>query len=197
MLTISVYPYISLIVFWAVMIFVAILTLRLIFSFSDPNPFGAVGRFAYRLRKATDRYVQPFADFLFMWRIDRRYAPILTALIFAILAYFGLQIIGNTLFIIDGLVVSSASGNVKAIIGYVLYAVLSLYILFIFLRILSSWFVFGRRTFFGFVRRVTDPVMIPFQKLIPPIGMFDISAMILLIILQLLQTFVLRAFVFG
>ena len=196
MLTISVYPVISLIVFWAVMIFVAVMGLRMLFSFTDPNPFGTVGRFAYRLRKATDRYVQPFADFLFMWRIDRKYAPILTALVFAILAYFGLEIIWNTLYIIENLVKYSAEGNVKAIVGFVLYALLSIYILFIFLRILSSWFVFGRRTFFGFVRRVTDPVMIPFQKLIPPVGMFDISAMILLILLQLLQTFVLRAFVF-
>ena len=196
MLTISVYPVISLIVFWAVMIFVAVMGLRMLFSFTDPNPFGTAGRFAYRLRKATDRYVQPFADFLFMWRIDRKYAPILTALVFAILAYFGLEIIWNTLYIIENLVKYSAEGNVKAIVGFVLYALLSIYILFIFLRILSSWFVFGRRTFFGFVRRVTDPVMIPFQKLIPPVGMFDISAMILLILLQLLQTFVLRAFVF-
>lgn len=190
-----VYPIISLIFFWAVMLFVAAMTLRLIFSFSDPNPFGKVGRFAYSLRKATDRYVQPFADFLFLWRIDKKYAPILTAIIFAVLAYFGLGIIWNTFFIVDGLTVAIASVNIKAIVGYVLYALLSIYILFIFLRILSSWFVFGRRTFFGFVRRVTDPVMIPFQKLIPPIGMFDISAMILLILLQLLQTFVLRAFV--
>jgi YggT family protein len=196
MLSVLVYPIISLIVFWGVIVFVAALLLRMIFSFADPNPFGTVGRFAYRLRRATDRYVQPFADFLFIWRIDKKYAPILTAIIFAILAYFGLQIIGNTFFIIDGLTVSIAGGNVKAIIGYVLYAVLSLYILCIFLRILSSWFFYSRNTFFGFVRWVTDPVMIPFQKLIPPVGMFDISAMILLILLQLLQTFVLRAFVF-
>ena len=177
-------------------VFVAALGLRLVFSFTDPNPFGKVGRFAYSLRKMTDRFVRPFADFLFLWRIDKKYAPILTALVACVLAYFGLQIIGNTLFIIDGLTAGAAAGNVKAIIGYLLYALLSIYILFIFLRILSSWFVFGRRTFFAFVRRVTDPVMIPFQKLIPPIGMFDISAMILLILLQLLQTFILRAFVF-
>jgi YggT family protein len=176
--------------------FVAVLGLRLLFSFTDPNPFGKVGRFAYWLRRMTDRFVQPFADFLFLWRIDKKYAPILTALVACILAYFGLQIIRNTLFIIDGLTGGIAAGNIKAIIGYLLYALLSVYILFIFLRILSSWFVFGRRTFFAFVRRVTDPVMIPFQKLIPPIGMFDISAMILLILLQLLQTFILQAFVF-
>jgi len=195
MLTISVYPIISSIIFWATIVCIAVLMLRMIFSFSDPNPFGKVGKFAYRLRRATDRYVHPFADFLFMWRIDKKYAPILTALVFVILAYAALQIIGSALFITDGLIVSSTNGNVKAIIGFVLYALLSIYILFIFLRILSSWFVFGRRTFFAFVRQVTDPVMIPFQKLIPPIGMLDISAMILLILLQLLQNIVLRAFV--
>lgn len=196
MLTSLVYPYISLIVFWAMSLFVILMGLRIIFSFTDPNPFGTIGRFAYKLRRATDKYVQPFADFLYMWRIDRKYAPILTALIFCLLAYFGLQIIGNTLFIIDGLTLGISTGNTKAIIGYVLYAILSIYILFIFTRILSSWFVYSRNTFFAFVRRVTDPVMIPLQKLIPPLGMFDISALILLIVLQLLQNFVLRAFVF-
>jgi len=37
--------------------------------------------------------------------------------------------------------------------------------------------------------------MLPVQKLIPPFGMFDISAMIVLIVIGLLQNFVLRAFV--
>jgi YggT family protein len=195
MLTSLVYPIISQIVFWATIIFIAALALRMIFSYADPNPFGKVGRFAHALRKRTDRFVHPFADFLFLWRIDKKYAPLLTMLVAAVLAYAALQIIGNTLFIIDGLVKYSAEGNVQAVIGFVLYALLSIYILFIFLRILSSWFVFGKRSFFGFVRRVTDPVMIPFQKLIPTVGMFDISAMILLILLQLLQNIVLRAFV--
>jgi YggT family protein len=195
MLTSLVYPIISQIVFWATIIFITALAWRMIFSYADPNPFGKVGRFAHALRKRTDRFVHPFADFLFLWRIDKKYAPLLTMLVAAVLAYAALQIIGNTLFIIDGLVKYSAEGNVQAVIGFVLYALLSIYILFIFLRILSSWFVFGKRSFFGFVRRVTDPVMIPFQKLIPTVGMFDISAMILLILLQLLQNIVLRAFV--
>jgi YggT family protein len=195
MLTSLVYPIISQIVFWATIVFIAALVLRMIFSYADPNPFGKVGRFAHALRKRTDRFVHPFADFLFLWRIDKKYAPLLTMLVAAVLAYAALQIIGNTLFIIDGVAKYSSEGNVQAVIGFVLYALLSIYILFIFLRILSSWFVFGRRTFFSFVRRVTDPVMIPFQKLIPPIGMFDISALILLILLQLLQNIVLRAFV--
>jgi YggT family protein len=192
----SIYPIISAIVFWLMSVFVGLLAIRMIIGFADPNPFGTVGRFGYQLRKHTNRFVQPAADFLFAYRIDKKYAPILTAIVMCVLAYFALQIVGNTFFIIDGLTRSIASGNVKAIIGIILYALLSIYILFIFIRLLSSWFVFGRKTFFGFIRRVTDPVMIPVQRLIPPIGMFDISAMIVLIVLQLIQNFVLRSLVF-
>ena len=83
------------------------------------------------------------------------------------------------------------------IIGFILYGLLSVLVLFIFIRFISSWFVFTRNTFLGFVKRVTDPILIPFQKLIPPIGVFDISAMILLILISLLQSLVLRIFVFS
>ncbi len=191
----SIYPIISAIVFWAISVFVGLLAIRIIITFADPNPFGTVGRFGYQLRKHTNRFVQPAADFLFRYRIDKKYAPILTALVMCVLAYFALQIIGSTFFVVDGLTLGIAAGNVKMIIGFILYGALSVYILFIFLRILSSWFVFGRRTFFGFVQRVTDPVMLPVQRLIPPLGMFDISAMVVLIVLQIVQSFILRSFV--
>ncbi|HEY0051407.1 MAG TPA: YggT family protein [Pyrinomonadaceae bacterium] len=194
MLTRLIYPVISTIVLYAMLIFIALLTLRLIFNYSDPNPFGKIGRFSYHLKKRTDRFVYPAARFLANFRVDTRLAPIVTILISAILAYFALQIIGNTFFIIDVLKEGIANGNVKWIIGILLYALLSAYVLLIFIRFISSWFVFTKNTFFGFVKKVTDPVLIPFQRLIPPIGMFDISAMILLILIQFLQIMVLRAF---
>ena len=75
-----------------------------------------------------------------------------------------------------------------------LYAILSVLILFIFIRFISAWFVFSRSTFLGFVQRVTDPILLPAQRLIPTIGMFDISAMLVLILIQLLQGLVLRVF---
>jgi YggT family protein len=81
------------------------------------------------------------------------------------------------------------------VIGFILYGLLSVLVLFIFIRFLSQWFVFTRNTFLGFVMRVTDPIMLPVQKVIPPIGMFDISAMIVLIGISLLQTLVLNIFV--
>ncbi|MBD0370248.1 MAG: YggT family protein, partial [Pyrinomonadaceae bacterium] len=41
-----------------------------------------------------------------------------------------------------------------------------------------------------FLVRVTEPVLAPFRRLIPPVGMFDISPIIVLILLRLLQEFV-------
>ncbi|CAA9376930.1 MAG: hypothetical protein AVDCRST_MAG74-50 [uncultured Pyrinomonadaceae bacterium] len=192
----TIYPVIQTVVIYAMLVFVIALILRLIFNYSDPNPFGAVGRFSYNLKKATDRFVYPAARLLATFRVDTRLAPLVTIFLSIVLAYFTLQIIGNTFFIIDGLTDAILRNNAKALIGFVLYALVSVYILFIFIRFLASWFVFTRNTFLGFVRRVTDPVLLPVQRLIPPIGMFDISPMLVLLLLGFLQTIILRAFVY-
>ncbi len=192
----DVYPYISWFVTIAFAAFALLLVLRLIFNYSDPNPFGKIGRFSYHLKKRTDRFVYPAARFLANFRVNTRLAPLVTLFIAGVLVYFGLGIINNTFYVIDGLTTGIITGNVKFFIGFVLYGLLSIYILFIFIRFISMWFVFKRNTFLGFVQRVTDPVLIPLRRLIPPIGMFDISAMILLILIGFLQTLVLRVFVY-
>jgi YggT family protein len=190
-----VYPIISIIVWSLFLVFVLILLLRLVFNYADPNPFGAVGRFGYKVRKLTEKWVYPAARFLANFRIDTRLAPILTALIAVVLTYFAMQIVGNTFFVIDGLTAGVMMGNPKVFIGFVLYGLLSILVLFIFIRFISSWFVFTRKTFLGFVMRVTDPIMLPVQRLIPPIGMFDLSALIVLIVIGFLQSIVLSVFV--
>lgn len=169
--------------------------LRLTFNYADPNPFGKVGRFGFKVRKATEKWVYPAARFFAMYRVDTRLAPLLTIFIGLVFTYFFTQIVGNTFFVIDGLSAGIAAGNPKVVIGFVLYGLLSLLVLFIFIRFLASWFVFTRKTFLAFVMRVTDPIMLPVQRLIPPIGMFDISAMIVLILIGFLQSLVLNIFV--
>jgi YggT family protein len=197
MLSATVYPTIFTIV-WAVFgVFLGVLALRMIFSYADPNPFGAIGRFGFKVRKLSERWVYPSARFLANYRIDTRLAPLLTAFIAFVLTFFALQIVGNTFFIIDNLTAAAVTGNPKAFIGFVIYALLSVLVLFIFIRFISSWFVFGSSTFLGFVRRVTDPILLPVQRLIPPIGMFDISAMIVLLLIGFLQSIVLRIFVIN
>jgi len=195
MLSILVYPIIFLIVWSVFGLFLAVLLLRLIFNYTDPNPFGSVGRFGFKVRKFTERWVYPAARFFAMYRIDTRLAPLLTILIGLVITYFLMQIVGNTFFVIDKLTEGIATGRPMVVIGMLIYGMLSLLVLFIFVRFISSWFVFTRKTFLGFVKRVTDPILLPVQKLIPPVGMFDLSAMIVLIVIGFLQSIVLRVFV--
>ena len=196
MLSITVYPWIFLFV-WALFgVFLGMLILRLIFNYSDPNPFGKIGRFGYKVRKVTEKWVYPAARFLAAFRVSTRLAPLVTMLIAFIFTYFAMQIVGNTFFVIDGLTQGVMLGSVRIIVGFVLYGLLSVLVLFIFIRFISQWFVFHRNTFLGFVARVTDPVLVPMRRLIPPIGMLDISAMILLLLIGFLQSIVMRVFVY-
>lgn len=197
MLSTLVYPIIFIIVWSLFGLFLGVLLLRMIFNYSDPNPFGKVGRFGFKVRKATEKWVYPAARFFAMYRIDTRLAPLLTMFIGFVLTFFFMQIIGNTFFVIDGLTSGVMTGNPKVIIGFVLYGLLSVLVLFIFIRFISFWFVFTRKTFLGFVMKVTNPILLPVQRLIPPIGMFDISAMIVLLLISFLQSLVLKIFVVG
>jgi YggT family protein len=196
MLSTLVYPWLFLIVWSLFGAFLGLLLLRMIFNYADPNPFGRVGRLGFKIRKLTEKWVYPAARFFATYRIDIKWAPLLTAFLALVFTYFFTQIVGNTFFVIDGLTAGVATGNPKIVIGFVLYGLLSLLVLFIFIRFLASWFVFTRNTFLGFVTRVTDPILLPVRKLIPPLGMFDISAMLVLLLISFLQSIVLRVFVF-
>src|SRR5438105_12825816 len=100
MLTALVYPIVSLIM-WALFgLFLGMLILRLIFNYSDPNPFGKIGRFGYKVRKVTEKWVYPASRLLANFRADTRLAPLVTMLIAFIFTYFAMQIVGNTFFVI-------------------------------------------------------------------------------------------------
>lgn len=195
MLSAIVYPIFAIIVWSVFALFLLLMIIRLVFNYSDPNPFGKVGRFGFKIRKLTERWVYPAARFLAMYRVDTRLAPLLTLFIGLVLTYFFTQIVGSAFFVIDGLTTGVLAGSPMVFLGFVLYGLLSVLVLFIFIRFISSWFVFTPNTFLGLVKRVTDPIMLPVQRLIPPIGMFDISAMIVLLVISFLQSIVLGVFV--
>lgn len=195
MLSLTVYPIFFLFVWSIFGVFLGLMLLRLIYNYADPNPFGKVGRFGFKIRKLTERWVYPAARFFAMYRVDTRLAPLLTLFIGLVITYFFTQIVGNTFFVIDGLTAGVVTGSPKVIVGFVLYGLLSVLVLFIFIRFLASWFVFNRKTFLAFVMKVTDPILLPVQRLIPPLGMFDISAMLVLLVISFLQSVVLNIFV--
>jgi YggT family protein len=73
--------------------------------------------------------------------------------------------------------------------GNFLYDLGQLYVLILFVRMILSWFPYNPSSPLNPVRSViftiTEPVLAPFRRVIPPIGMFDISFLVALIVVQL------------
>jgi YggT family protein len=63
-------------------------------------------------------------------------------------------------------------------------------------RALLSWFDPGMQTPVGrFLRDITEPIIAPIRRVMPNIGMFDISPIVALLLLQLLRNLVQNALV--
>lgn len=63
-----------------------------------------------------------------------------------------------------------------------------IYLLMLFTRILSSWFPeFQRTRFMQFISYYTDPYLNIFRRIIPPLGMMDLSPIVAFFALQILE----------
>ncbi|MDH3494668.1 MAG: YggT family protein [Acidobacteriota bacterium] len=184
---IQVYPVIQGFIVFCVMIVVLLMMLRLIFNYTDPNPFGRIGRFSYKLKKHTDRFVYPVARLLSRMKLDTRLAPLLAILGFIVAGYFVLQLFANLFFTVDGVVSSLINPSITRLVGYLLYGFLGIYSLLIVIRIVLSWISSTGNKLTRFLMKLTDPILEPFRRIIPPLGMFDISPIVVLILLRFLQ----------
>src|SRR5215210_1143623 len=170
-----------------IMTVIALMLVRLAVNFADLNPFGWL---ALTVRRLTDPLVNPVRRRLAGFGLDQKFAPLISILIAIILGYFTLEIVGTVLFTVSGLLSSVQRGAIVAIVGFLLFGLLAVYSLLIFMRIIISWGASHTNRLLIFLRRLTDPVLIPFQRIIPPLGMFDISPIVVLLILYLLQKMV-------
>jgi len=78
------------------------------------------------------------------------------------------------------------------VIGQVLYTTVEIFfnivLLLILVRIILSWLPQLRYNQIAeIVFGITEPILSPFQRIIPPIGMIDISPMVAIIALSVLQ----------
>jgi len=161
------------------------LVLRLISNQADLNPFGWSSR---SIRRLTDPLIGPVRRALAGVGIDPKYAPLATILLAVLLGWFALQLVASMVNTIAGVVVSLNEGAFPALIGYVLYGLLSFYSLLIFIRII---FDLGRVSYTNRVMRLlvnaTEPLLGPLRRIVPPVGMFDISPIVAFIIVWLFQ----------
>jgi YggT family protein len=72
-----------------------------------------------------------------------------------------------------------------------------LYLLILFVRAVLSWFPLAPGGVFARVNRVaftlTEPLLRPIRRIVPPIGMFDVSFMVLLAIVYIVTNYVLAS----
>lgn len=164
---------------------VLLLLLRTILNYMDVNPFGWAAR---TVRSLTDPLVNPVRRGIIRAGLDGKLAPFITILIAILLGYIAVQLVWALTFTLNGVVISLAIGSLFKFIGFMLFGLLTVFSLLIFMRIVFSWGVSSINPFLGFLIKVTEPVLGPFRKIIPPLGMFDISPMVVLLLIQLFQS---------
>ena len=120
--------------------------------------------------------------------VDPKYAQLVMILLTILLGWFALTLVHGMANTIAGLIFGLTSGRVVALLGYVIYGLVSIYIMFVFVRIILSYTTLGyRNRVMRFLMNVTEPLMAPLRRIVPTVGMFDISPLVAFIILWILQ----------
>jgi YggT family protein len=188
---IYVFSIIKLVVWYAVagsiIAIIALMLLRLLVNYADMNPFS---RTFMNIRRISDPLINPVRRSLSRAGIDPKYSPLVVILVAIVVGYFTVRLFTEVLDTVTGVSVSLQRGAFISVVGYTLYGVLAVYTLLIFMRIVFAWGLSSINPVMRFLIRVTEPVLAPFRRLIPPLGMFDISPIVVLLLLRLLQEFV-------
>ena len=164
---------------------IVLMVLRLIADAMDLNPFGWMSRTIHRL---TDALVVPVRGGLRNFGMDPKFAPLVAILLVILLGYFLLQLVGTIATTIAGVLVGVQEGAMISVLGFLLYGAISIYILLIIIRIVFSWgMVSYSNRLMRFLVDVTEPLLGPLRRIIPPLGWIDISPIVAFIILWLFQ----------
>ena len=82
--------------------------------------------------------------------------------------------------------------------GHPLCALGNLYVLILIARAILSWFPISSDSplipIIRFLHAVTEPVLAPFRRIIPPAGMFDLSFLVAFIVVEVLTSAILCRF---
>ena len=169
----------------AIVATVLLMILRLLFQYADVNPFS---RPALMLRRITDPMVTPLRRALVRLGIEPNFAPFILILIVILLGWFVIQLSDSISFTIQKVIENTRRGALVAVLGYVLYGALDIYMLLIFIRIIFSWgMVSYTNRIMRFLVNVTEPLLAPLRRMIPPLGTFDLSPIVAFILILLLK----------
>lgn len=169
----------------AIIAVIALMVIRLIITAADPNPFNWISRTSRRL---SDPFIMPVRGGLMRATVDPKFAPLVVILITILLGWLFLALCGEVAGTLGGLILSVKRGDAVSGLGFILYGAISIYMLLIFIRIIFSWGMLTyRNRVMRFLIDVTEPLLGPLRRIIPPLGMMDISPIFAFIILWLLK----------
>ena len=169
----------------AIVAIVVLMILRLIANAADLNPFSWASR---TIRRLSDAFVMPARRALMGLGVDPKFAPLIVILIAILLGWFFLWLTEEVAATLIGLIVSFKAANPIMGLGYIIYGALSVYIVFIFMRIVFSWgMVSYSNRLMRFLVNTTEPLLGPLRRIIPPLGVMDISPIFAFIIIWLFQ----------
>lgn len=182
----SIYLLIQYLIVAVVLCVIALMLVRLALNYADLNPFS---RPVMYVRRLSDPLVNPVRRSLIQFGFGPNITPLVVILITILLGWFVLQLAGSILSTVAGVIGGVQHARVIAVVGYLLYGFLDVYMLLIVIRIIFSW---GNVSYTNRVMRflvsATDPLLVPLRRVIPPLGVFDISPLVALLMLWLLKT---------
>jgi YggT family protein len=187
---------------WAViaviMAAIVLIILRSIFNYIDVNPFTWHAR---NVRRATDPVIMPVRRMLMAFRLDPKVAPFILIILLIVVGYLIVQIAGTLLNTIAGIFFAVTERKASApigIAGYLLFGFLGLYTLAIFVRIVLAWFgtSYANRLM-RFLIRLTEPLLGPLRRMLPTVGMFDVSPIVAFLIVWICQAAVAATLLHG
>lgn len=164
---------------------IALMLLRLLMNYVDVNPFTWHAR---TVRSLSDPLLNPVRRAIMGFGFQPNLAPLVVILIAILLGWFAVQLAQSILNTAAGVIVTFQMGRFIALVGYIILGALNVYELLIFLRIIFSWgMVSYRNRLMRFLVNATDPILLPLRRIIPPLGMMDISPIVAVLIIWLLE----------
>jgi YggT family protein len=162
---------------------IVLILLRSLINYMNLNPFSWL---AVTLRRSTEPVLRPVRAVLIGFRVDPNFAPFLVIILLIVAGYMLVEFARSLLWTIAGVIYALTSGQLGmsvAVAGYVLFGLLELYTLAIFVRIIFLFVGVGYgNRLMRFLYRITEPLLAPLRRMVPPVGMFDLSPMVAIII---------------
>ena len=162
-----------------------LMIIRMITDAMDLNPFAWTSR---TVRRLTDGFVMPVRGGLRHVGVEPKFAPLVVILLVIVLGYFTGWLAGTIGDTILGVLSATRRGAVITAVGYLIYGALTVYLILIIARVVFSW---GQVSYLNRVMRflfnITEPLLGPLRRMLPPLGWIDISPLAATLIILLLR----------